>query len=269
MFDTDKTPATGHDSGLHHPVDISAEEDHARALAARYGGLDAEGLLDAVINREFAGRVALVSSFGVESAVLLDLVARVDPDTPVIFIDTGKLFPETLAYCDRLVEFCGLGNVRTIAPDADLVAARDSDGTLWSRDPDACCALRKVLPLGAALVGFDAWISGRKRFHGGGREALETIESDGQRIKISPLAHWTQDDIERYLTLHDLPRHPLAAEGFASLGCQPCTRRVAAGETVRAGRWAGADKTECGIHLSGLSLVCAGGRRSERKNGDR
>ena len=128
---------------------------------------------------------------------------------------------------------------------------RDSDGTLWSRDPDACCALRKVLPLDAALVGFDAWISGRKRFHGGGRAALETIESDGQRIKISPLAHWTQDDIERYLTRHDLPRHPLAAEGFASLGCLTCTRRVAAGETVRAGRWADADKTECGIHRAG------------------
>ena len=250
MFDTDPIPDTGHDTGFGPPSHISAG-DHARALAARYGDLDAEGLLDAVINREFAGRIALVSSFGVESAVLLDLVARVDPDTPVIFIDTGKLFPETLAYRDRLVERCGLGDVRTIAPEAGLVDARDADGTLWSRDPDACCALRKVLPLGAALVGFDAWISGRKRFHGSGRERLESIESDSERVKISPLAHWTRDDIERHMTLHDLPRHPLAAEGFASLGCQTCTRRIAAGDDVRAGRWAGADKTECGIHRAG------------------
>ncbi len=260
MFDTDQKPDSGHDIGFRHPFPLSAGA-HARTLAARYGGLDAAGLLDAVITREFAGRIALVSSFGIESAVLLDLVARVNPDTPVIFIDTGKLFPETLAYRDRLVERCGLSDVRTIGPDAELVAARDIDGTLWSRDPDACCALRKVLPLGAALVGFDAWISGRKRFHGGGREALETIETDGRRIKINPLARWTRDDIERHSTLHDLPRHPLAAEGFASLGCQPCTRRIAAGETVRAGRWAGADKTECGIHLSDGSCVRAGGRQ--------
>ena len=250
MLDTDQIPDTGHDTGFSHPFHRSAEA-HVQAFAAGCGGLDAEGLLDAVINREFAGRIALVSSFGVESAVLLDLVARVDPDTPVIFIDTGKLFPETLAYRDRLVERCGLGDVRTIAPEAGLVDARDADGTLWSRDPDACCALRKVLPLGAALVGFDAWISGRKRFHGSGRERLESIESDSERVKISPLAHWTRDDIERHMTLHDLPRHPLAAEGFASLGCQTCTRRIAAGDDVRAGRWAGADKTECGIHRAG------------------
>lgn len=259
MFDTDHIPDTGHDTGLRHPIAMSTTKDHARALAARYGGLDAEGLLDAVITREFADRIALVSSFGVESVVLLDMIARVDRDMTVIFIDTEKLFPETLAYRDRLLERYDLGDVRTIAPDADLVAARDADGTLWSRDPDACCALRKVSPLGGALDGFDAWISGRKRFHGGGREALETIEADGERIKINPLAHWTQDDIERYLTRHDLPRHPLAAEGFASLGCQPCTRRIAAGETVRAGRWAGADKTECGIHLSDGSLIRTGG----------
>ena len=141
MFDTDQIPDTGHDTGFRHSFRMSAA---ARALAARHGGLDAEGLLDAVISREFAGRIALVSSFGVESVVLLDLVARIDPDTPVIFIDTGKLFPETLAYRDRLVERYGLGDVRTIGPEADLVAARDPGGTLWSRDPDACCALRKV-----------------------------------------------------------------------------------------------------------------------------
>ncbi len=260
MFDTDHTQETENDTGFRHSFHSSAGA-HARALAARYGGLDAECLLDAVITREVAGRIALVSSFGVESVVLLDMIARVDPETPVIFIDTGKLFPETLAYRDRLVERYGLVDVRTIGPDANLLAARDTDGTLWSRDPDACCALRKVLPLDAALVGFDAWISGRKRFHGGGREALETIEADGERIKINPLAHWTQNDVERYILLQDLPGHPLAAEGFASLGCQTCTRRIAAGETVRAGRWSGVDKTECGIHLSNGSWGRAGGRQ--------
>ena len=159
--------------------------------------------------------------------------------------------PPSRACRGLVVGGCGRGEGRTLAPGAALLAAGDVDGTRWARDPDACCTLRRVLPLGAALVGFDAWISGRKRFHGGEREALETIESDGQRIKISPLAHWTQDDIERYLTRHDLPRPPRAAEGFASLGCLTCTRRVAAGETVRAGRWADADKTECGIHRAG------------------
>ena len=263
MFDTDQIPDFRHDTGFSQPFSMSAgSHARSRSLTARYGGLDVEGLLDAVITREFAGRIALVSSFGVESVVLLDLVARVDPDTPVIFIDTGKLFPETLAYRDQLIERLGLGKVRTIGPDADLVAARDTDGTLWSRDPDACCALRKVLPLDAALDGFDAWISGRKRFHGGGREALETIEADGGRIKFNPLAQWTQNDVERYMSRQDLPRHPLAAEGFASLGCQTCTRRIAAGETVRAGRWAGADKTECGIHLSDGSFGHAQGRPS-------
>ena len=250
MFDTDHIPDNGNTSGFGQPSAISAGK-----LADLYGGLDAENLLDAMIRRAFAGRIALVSSFGIEAAVLLDPVARVDRDTPVIFIDTGKLFPETLAYRNQLVEHCGLGNVRTIGPEAGSVAARDPDGTLWSHDPDACCWLRKVLPLEAALTGFDAWISGRKRFHGAARAALETIESDGERVKINPLAHWSGGDIERYLARHGLPRHPLASEGYASLGCQTCTRRIAAGETVRAGRWQGIVKTECGIHLSGGSFA--------------
>ena len=239
MFDSESIP--GHDGGFCQPV----------ALAADYGELDAIALLDTMIRRAFAGRIALVSSFGAEAAVLLDLVARIDRQTPVIFIDTGKLFPETLAYRDRLVEHCGLGDVRTIGPEASRVAMQDPDGTLWSRDPDACCAMRKVVPLDDALAGFDAWMSGRKRFHGAARAALETVESDGERVKINPLAHWTGADIKRYMTRHDLPRHPLAAKGYASLGCQTCTRRIAAGETVRAGRWQGIEKTECGIHLSG------------------
>ena len=238
MFDTDTIAETGDTGGYRRPIALRATD-----------------LLETMITREFAGRIALVSSFEVEAAVLLDLVTRVDRDTSVIFIDIGQLFPETFGYRDRLVEHCGLTNIRTIEPDAELVASRDGDGSLWPRDPDACCTLRKVAPLEAALLGFDAWISGRKRFHGDGRKSLETIEDDGERAKINPLAHWTEADIERHMMLHDLPRHPLAAEGFASLGCQTCTRRIVAGESVRDGRWTGMEKTECGIHLSGGSFV--------------
>ena len=234
------------------PLPYSSLDDpaaaRAQALHNTYGHLDAAALLEVMIGREFAGRIALVSSFGAESAVLLDLVAGIDRATPVIFLDTGKLFPETLAYRDELVERLGLSDVREIRPPVDLLAARDPGGELWRRDPDACCALRKVAPLAEALAGFDAWITGRKRHHGAARAALDAIEAVDGRLKINPLADWSAARIEAETAARGLPRHPLQDLGFASIGCVTCTRRLELGEAARAGRWAGLAKTECGIH---------------------
>lgn len=222
-------------------------ETKSRQLAGRFAGLDGLGLIRAA-RAEFGDRIALVSSFGAESATLLDMVARVDPTIPVVFLDTEKLFPETLAYRDALVERLGLADVRTILPDTADLDREDPDGTLWRRDPDRCCHLRKVLPLERGLARFDAWISGRKRFHGGDRTTIPLVEPDGGRVKVNPLAGWSREELDTYFAVRDLPPHPLVADGFLSIGCAPCTRPVAPGEDIRAGRWAGTGKTECGIH---------------------
>ena len=227
----------------------------AAELSARYGHLAGEALLRPLIVREFAGRIALVSSFGAEAAVLLHMVASIDRATPVLFLDTQKHFAETLRYRDELVAQLGLADVRSLTPDADEVARRDPDGRLWQRDPDACCALRKVAPLEPALRPFAAWISGRKRYHGGARAALPAIEADGPRVKINPLAAWSACDIETAFAARGLPRHPLVAEGFLSIGCMPCTQRPARSDDPRSGRWAELEKTECGIHQS-LTSSC-------------
>lgn len=221
----------------------------ATVLADRYARTDAQSLVRAMIEEVFPGRLALVSSFGAESAVLLHMVSEIDPALPVIFLDTGRLFGETLRYRDRLVDRLGLADVRIVTPDADRINVEDPDGLLFSRRPDACCYWRKVEPLERALKGFKGWLTGRKRFHGGLRQDLAPIEAVDRRVKISPLADWTRADIETYFERHGLPRHPLEAEGYLSIGCLPCTDRVAPGEDLRSGRWRGMDKTECGIHL--------------------
>lgn len=196
-----------------------------------------------------AGRLALVSSFGAESVVLLHMVSVIHRDTPVIFLDTELLFAETLVYQQELTERLGLSDVRIIrARDAQRA---DPDKSLHDRDPDACCALRKTRPLQRALDGFDGWITGRKRFHGGNRAALDFFEiEDGTgRMKVNPLAHWTRDDVRTYIEENRLPRHPLVARGYPSIGCIPCTSPVDVGEDIRAGRWRGSTKSECGIHF--------------------
>lgn len=221
----------------------------ARQLADELGHLPAARLLEVLISRTFPGRIALVSSFGAEAAVLLHMVSVLDAATPILFLDTGKLFGETLRYRDRLVARLGLRDLRTITPDADEVGAADPHGRLWQSDPDRCCFVRKVAPLQRALRGFDAWINGRKRYHGGSRASVDVIEADGPRIKVNPLSAWLPADIETYFSTHDLPRHPLVEDGYASIGCLPCSDRTAPGEDVRSGRWRGRGKTECGIHL--------------------
>jgi phosphoadenosine phosphosulfate reductase len=220
-------------------------EDPVERLRWRYRHLNGLELL-AAMRREFAGSMAVISSFGAESAVLLDLVAQLDAALPVVFLETGELFDETLEYQRQLTRFLGLKDVRVIRPDpADLARAED----LWRSDLDACCHLRKVLPLERALRGFRALVDGRKRFHGDGREAVQTIEAgEGGIVKISPLAGWSQEQIDGAFHDRALPRHPLVAQGYRSIGCWPCSRPVAADESIRAGRWPGAGKTECGIH---------------------
>jgi phosphoadenosine phosphosulfate reductase len=208
---------------------------------------DASGIV-ALSLEEFGVRAGVVSSFGSESAVLLHLIAQIDPTTPVLFLNTGKLFGETLRYRDRLQDTLGLTDIRNIGPHPSDRARLDPEGTLWSRDTDACCGFRKIVPLRRALDGFDAQITGRKRFQTNARHAMEPVEFFEGRFRFNPLADWTQADIEAYFVAHDLPRHPLVEDGYPSIGCIPCTRRVAAGEGYRDGRWAGLDKDECGIH---------------------
>lgn len=237
---------------------ILADPDTLTSLVAAQRALQGERagpeLLRSLIAGSLAGRIALVSSFGAESAVLLHMVSRIDPATPVIFLDTGKLFAATLAYRDALTERLGLTDLRNVSPDPNDIDRHDPDGTLWSLEPDLCCHLRKTEPLDRALDGFDAWITGRKRFHGTGRAALPTLEGDPAtgRIKINPLAPWSAEQLSRYLADHDLPVHPLVDDGYRSIGCVPCTRSVAPDENPRAGRWSWLDKTECGIHGDGI-----------------
>lgn len=224
-------------------------EGRAAAFAERVAGAAPEEILHAAIHREFPGRIALVTSFGTESAVLLHMVSEVDPALPVIFLDTGKLFGETLRYRDRLAERLGLTDIRTIEPDPADLAAEDADGILWASDPDRCCFVRKVLPLRRALAGFDAWITGRKRFQGGARSSLPLVEVQDGRVKVNPLAEWSPQDIAAHFRRHVLPAHPLQADGYLSIGCMPCTERAPDPADSRSGRWAGSGKTECGIHL--------------------
>ena len=227
-------------------------EAEAVRLNRLFRGTDTVDMLTSVLREGLAGDVAVVSSFGAESAVLLHLVAQISRDLPVLFLDTGKHFAETIAYRDTLVSHLGLTNLQIISPDSETIRKRDESGLRWSYDPDGCCEIRKVIPLARALAQFDASITGRKGFQSQTRAGLPRFEidtSDAQgRLKINPLADWSADALAAYFTEHDLPAHPLVAAGYPSIGCSPCTSKVAAGEDARSGRWKGWDKTECGIH---------------------
>ncbi|NNU15772.1 phosphoadenylyl-sulfate reductase [Parvularcula sp. ZS-1/3] len=224
-------------------------EDCARRLAREFHGADAEAILDHAIRHAFTEEIALVSSFGAESAVLLHLASRVDPSVPVVFLDTQKHFAQTLSYRRKLASKLGLTDVRDIRPDGGEAAEIDPHGDLWRRDTDACCDLRKVRPLKTALDGFGAWVTGRKAFHGGERVSLPAFEWNGKHFKVNPLVSWSRDDVASYMELHEIPQHPLVEQGYPSIGCWPCTRPVGDGEDVRAGRWSSSDKAECGIHV--------------------
>ncbi len=222
--------------------------ESAAALDAHYAGVDTPEMLRTLFAAPPFEHLALVSSFGAESAVLLHLVAQIDKSIPLIFVNTQKMFGETLAYRDALAEHLGFTDLRDYRPDPYLLAQKDATQLRWSYDPDGCCDLRKVEPLRRALGGFDAWISGRKGYQAKTRVALPRFEEDEGRLKINPLADWNKARIDAYFAEHRLPRHPLEAEGYLSIGCAPCTTKVQPGEDPRAGRWRGWDKVECGIH---------------------
>lgn len=218
----------------------------AAAIIDSLAGLQGRELIAALVRGPLAGRVAVTASFGAESAVLLDLVAQVDPALPVIFLDTGALFDETIAYRHRLARHLGLTGMVEVTPTAEEIRAAED---LWTTDSDRCCALRKVAPLARAVEGFAVLIDGRRQSHGFARETLPAVSFEQGRIKASPLSNWDDAAVESVFIERGLPPHPLVADGYRSIGCWPCTRPVAPGEPARAGRWAGAAKTECGIHL--------------------
>ncbi|MFC3628465.1 phosphoadenylyl-sulfate reductase [Paracoccus angustae] len=231
-------------------------DGRAARLNDRYRHHAATEVLRRAVGDPDLGRVALVSSFGAESVVLLHMVSRAAPGLPVLFIDTQMLFAETLAYQQEVSAKLGLTNVQVIRADPAQVARHDPDGALHRSDANACCDLRKTVPLEQALSGYDAWITGRKRFQNSDRAALEFFEPEPpSRLRINPLAHWRAEDVQDYMVENNLPRHPLVARGYPSIGCAPCTSPVRPGEDPRAGRWRGSDKTECGIHFIGGKIV--------------
>jgi phosphoadenosine phosphosulfate reductase len=252
MFDTaGKQPAGGPLAARDRELAAKAE-----ALNARFRHHSATSVMEGALRD--AGNIALVSSFGAESVVLLHMAAVIDPMTPVVFVDTELLFTETLIYQQEVSERLGLKNVHIIR--ADDIAEKDPYGALRFSDKDACCTLRKTVPLQKALDGYDGWITGRKRFQSGTRAALDFFEvEDGTgRLKINPLAHWAPEDVRAYMDENRLPRHPLVAKGYPSIGCAPCTSPVKEGEDPRAGRWRGENKEECGIHVVDGKFVRTG-----------
>ncbi|WP_210527772.1 phosphoadenylyl-sulfate reductase [Rubellimicrobium arenae] len=244
----DATPVSG--SGL------SPVSERVAELNARYRHHSAADVMQHAMTDPQVGRLGLVSSFGAESVVLLHMAAVKNRHIPVLFIDTEMLFAETLAYQLELTERLRLTNVQVIKADPVAVAAQDPYGLLHQGNPDACCNLRKTEPLQRALLGYDAWITGRKRYQGKTRAALDFFENEGDiRIKVNPLAHWTSEDLRDYMAENRLPRHPLVAKGYPSIGCAPCTTPVKEGEDPRAGRWRNTQKEECGIHFVNGKLV--------------
>jgi len=231
-------------------IDVAPRFTEADAVRLNnlFRGTDTHEMLRVLLKDHMLGEVALVSSFGAESVALLHLVASIDPSVPVLFLDTGKHFPETLAYRDQVAALLGLKDLRVLHPDPEMLVKRDATDLRWSYDPDGCCEIRKVQPLEKALAGFDATITGRKAFQASTRGNLPRFEIDGDRLKFNPLADWTKADLDAYFEAHALPRHPLEEQGYLSIGCAPCTSMVKPGEDPRAGRWRGWEKTECGIH---------------------
>ena len=222
--------------------------DRIEALRLTYAGAQAQDVL-AGVYAEFPDEMAVVSSFGADAAVLLHMVSEIDKAFPVLMLDTLMLFPETLAYQAELAALLGLTNVQNLTPDPEDVGGADPTGTLHQYDTDACCEIRKVLPLERALVRYPVTISGRKRFQAATRATLEVFERHDDRLRINPLAAWDARDLRDYMTAQALPLHPLVAQGYPSIGCAPCTTPVKPGEDARAGRWRGSEKIECGIHF--------------------
>lgn len=233
-----------------HPEPDPHREMQILALNGLYDEMDALGVLRHAVTEVLKDDIAIVSSFGADSAVLLHLVSQVDKTLPVYFLETGKHFPETLQYVETLKSHLGLSNIRWLRPDPKDLARFDPRGDLWETDPDSCCHIRKTEPLDAEIAQFGGWVTGRKRYQTAERGVLPHFElTSDDRIKVNPLAYFSDSDVNAYKSEHGLPEHPLFAKGYKSIGCAPCTTIVAEGEDPRAGRWRGLNKKECGIHF--------------------
>jgi phosphoadenosine phosphosulfate reductase len=242
-------PRSGEHGKVWSTIQMLEQDAQVHDLCNRFADADPLDVIEASLRELFPGRIAVVSSFGAESAVLLALIAEVDPATPVIFLDSEKLFPETLEYRDILTTTLGLTDVRVLHPSPADLRADDPNGALHATHPDLCCHIRKTLPLVRGLRGFDAWVSGRKRFHGGERANLALFEFQGGRVKVNPLALWSQARLAEEMQRRALPVHGLVPYGYLSIGCMPCTTAIKSGEGARDGRWRAQEKTECGIHF--------------------
>lgn len=222
-------------------------EEKARRLNSALTGMSAQQMLSRLLHGGVAGRVAVISSFGAEAACLLSLVASKDPATPVVFLETRKHFSETLGYVDDLMDQLGLTTLVRARPSLRSLSADDPDGELHHSDPDRCCYLRKTLPMVGVLSNFDCVLTGRKRFQTKDRERMDVVEVQETWLRVNPLHDWSHEQVTSYLRDHDILQHPLVAQGYPSIGCAPCTQPSS---DVRGGRWAGTDKTECGIHIT-------------------
>jgi len=220
--------------------------DKARELNAAFAGLTAQQILSRLLHGGVAGRVAVISSFGAEAACLLSLIASKEPSTPVVFLDTRKHFAETLVYVDDLMDRLGLTTLVRARPSLAGLEVDDPDGELYARDSDRCCYMRKTLPMIGVLRNYDCVLTGRKRFQTPDRSYMDTVEVQDSWLRVNPLADWTREQVLDYLECHGILEHPLVSRGYASVGCEPCTEPS---DDFRAGRWAGTDKTECGIHI--------------------
>ncbi|MEM9233147.1 MAG: phosphoadenylyl-sulfate reductase [Pseudomonadota bacterium] len=222
-------------------------------LNDRYETFTPQEIIEDALSRRQAllGHSAVVSSFGAESSVLLHMIAQIDPSVPILMLNTGKLFGETLQYRNQLQHLLGLEDIRSYYPRKADLAEFDPLGTLSASNPDQCCRIRKTDVLKRALSPFDSWFNGRKRYQSDTRSVMSIVERDDGRLKINPLANWDSAALKAYQIEHELPAHPLLSKGYGSIGCYPCTSKVKAGEDPRAGRWRGLDKTECGLHGKG------------------
>lgn len=240
-------PAVVTDQYVGGPVPFRSQEA-AITEAEAYEGLDTEGILERAWS-DFGPRLAMSSSFQTQSVPLLYMVSRVIPELPILFLDTGYHFPETLQFRDRLVEQWGL-NVRTLRPlESGASSALRRDLEPYQQDPDLCCHVRKVEPLRRAMTDYNAMISGIRRDQTRVRAEAATLETRNGKGRVHPMLDWTESDVWNYISDHDLPVHPLYHQGYTSIGCAPCTRPVQIEGDTRSGRWAGKLKTECGLHL--------------------
>jgi phosphoadenosine phosphosulfate reductase len=241
-------------------MDTLLAEDLIRDLNERFEAAPPDEIVRWALEESGLDRMAIASAFQLEGTCLIHMATRIQPDVPILFLETGFHFAETLAFKERITELLGL-NVFDLIGDHTVDGQAEAFGPrLYERDPKRCCELNKVIPFARALRKFDGWMTSMRRDSAWTRRTTPIVsqtklEDGGSTIvKINPVANWTRRDAFAYLKEHDLPSNPLYDLGFASIGCAPCTRMVFPGEDERAGRWAGLLKTECGIHVREASV---------------